>query len=248
MPMHRYGTGDIKTWLATAPAIATLKPEAWVLKNVRTLEARFEIDDMPADVLVPPSLRPCMPAYCSIAVSHIPDSPAGPFGLAEVRIAARVGPRPTFFLVNSFCNNEAARKELASRWGYRVAPGKVALKELHYVATGSVTVNGKTVLEVKLTNREPLPGTRFNQLPTVNLTTLNGKPILAGLSIESNFSNNDKGLQKVTLDGEACRTGNAIRITNPMAATVGIADWTMGAIEFTADPTQPAEQTMAFVA
>jgi Acetoacetate decarboxylase (ADC) len=248
MPMHRYGSGDVKAWLASAPAIASLKPEAWTLKGVRTMEARCEIDDMPADALVPPSLRPCMPAYCSIVVSHIPESPVGPFGLAEVRVAARVGPRPTFFLLSSFCDNEAARKELASRWGYRVSPGEVALKELHYMATGTVTVKGKTVLELVLSHREPLPGTRFNQLPTINLAKLDGKAVLAGLSIESNFSTNDKGKQKITLDGEACRTGGALRPLNPMAATVGVTDWVMGAIEFTVDPERAAEQTMAFVA
>jgi hypothetical protein len=246
--MHRYGTGDIASWIASAPAIATLKPDAWTLKGVRTLEARSEIDDMPADMLVPPSLRPCMPAYCSIVVSHVPDSPVGPFGLAEIRIAARVGPRPTLFLIKSFCDNEAARAALASRWGYRVAAGEVALKELHYKATGTVTIGGKTLLEVVLSHREPLPGTRFNQLPTVNLATLDGKPILAGLAIESNFSTNDKGKQQITLDGDAVGTGRALRLTNPMAATVGVTDWTLGAFEFTVDPTQPAERTMAFVA
>ncbi len=140
------------------------------------------------------------------------------------------------------------RPFLAQASDYEIAVNrkKESLSQVH---EGRVQQNSQSwVGEVKLTNREPLPGTRFNQLPTVNLATLNGKPILAGLSIESNFSNNDKGLQKITLDGEACRTGNAIRITNPMAATVGVTDWTMGAIEFTVDPTQAAEQTMAFVA
>jgi hypothetical protein len=248
MPMHRYGTGDIRAWLVTAPTLATLKPDPWTLKGVHTLEARSEIDDTPADVLVPPSLRPAMPAYCSIVVSRIPESPVGPFGLAEVRVAARVGPRPTFFLLESFCDNEAARKELAARWGYRVTAGEIALKEEHYRAIGTVTVGGKTVLELLLTHREPLPGTRFNQLPTVNLVKFDGKAMLAGLSIESNFSTNDKGRQHITLDDEACNTGGALRPLNPMAATIGVTDWTMGAIEFTVDPSQAAEQTMKFVA
>ena len=246
MPMHRYGTGDVKAWLADAPSIKTLKPEAWTLKGVRTMEARCEIKTAPGDLLVPPSLRPCMPAYCSIVVSRIPDSPVGPFGLAEVRVAARVGPRPTFFLLNSFCDNEAARKELSSRWGYRVAAGEVAIRNEHYRAVGTVTAGGKQVMEFLLSEREPLPGTRFNQLPTVNLCTLDGKPILAGLSIESNFSDNDKGNQHITLDTAAWHAPG-LRLLNPTAATVGVTDWTLGHIEFTVDTAQPAEKTMAFV-
>jgi Acetoacetate decarboxylase (ADC) len=247
MPMHRYGTGDIKNWLAGASTITSLKPEPWTLKGVQTMEARCEIDDAPADVLVPPSLRPGIPAYCSVVVSRIPDSPVGPFGLAELRVAARVGPRPTFFLLGSYCDNEAARKELSSRWGYRVAAGEVKLKSEHYRAIGTVTVKGRTVLDFLLSHREPLPGTRFNQLATVNLAKLDGKPILAGLSIESNFTVNDKGRQHITLDNEAFGVGRALRLLNPTAATVGTTDWTLGAIEFTVDPSEAAERTMAFV-
>jgi hypothetical protein len=247
MPMHRYGTGDIKAWLAAAPTIATLKPEAWTLKGVRTMEARCEIEDAPADPLVPPSLRPCMPAYCSIVVSRVPDSPVGPFGLAEVRVAARVGARPTFFLLQAICDNEAARKELAARWGYNVSSGDVAIRNEHYRAVGTVTAAGKTVMEFLLDRREPLPGTRFNQLPTVNLCKLDGKPVLAGLSIESHFSDNDKGNQHIALDAAAWHA-KGLKLLNPTAATIGVTDWTLGAIEFTVDPERAAEQTMAFVA
>ncbi len=247
MPMHRYGNGDIKSWLASAPVIASLKPEPWTLKGVRTMEARCEVDDDPADALVPPSLRPAMPAYVSIVISRIPDSPVGAFGLAEVRVAARVGPRPTYFILKSFCDSDDARKELASRWGYRVAAGAVAMREDHYRAVGTVTVGRKVVLDFTLSHREPLPGTRFNQLATVNLCKLDGKPILAGLAIESNFGANDKGKQRITLDNDAIGVGRSLKLLNPTAATVGVTDWTMGAIEFTVDPAQPAEQTMAFV-
>ena len=246
MPMHRYGTADIKARLAYAPTIKTLKPEAWTLKNVRTMEARCEILDAPGDLLVPPSLRPCMPAYCSIVVSEIPDSPVGRFGLAEVRVAARVGPRPTFFLLNSYCDNEAARKELSSRWGYSVSAGEVSIRNEHYRAVGAVTAGGRNILEFLLDHRDPLPGTRFNQLPTVNLCKLDGKPILAGVSIEINFTDNDKGDQHITLDNAAWHA-EGLKLLNPTAATVGVTDWTLGNIEFTVDVEKAAEQTMAFV-
>jgi len=179
-------------------------------------------------------------------VSRVPDSPVGPFGLAEVRVAARVGPRPTFFLLNSFCDNEAARKELASRWGYSVSAGEVAIRNEHYRAVGTVTAGGKNVLEFLLDHREPLPGTRFNQLPTVNLCKLDGKPTLAGLSIEINVTDNDKGQQHITLDNAAWHA-EGLKLLNPTAATVGVTDWTLGNIEFTVDAEKAAEQTMAFV-
>src|SRR5579875_875227 len=114
--MHRYGSLDVESWAETAPTIDGLKPEPWTLKGVRILECRTEIDDLPGDNLVPPSLRPAIPAYASITVSHVPESPAGPFKLAELRVASRVGGRPVFFLLNAYCDNEAARRELGRRW------------------------------------------------------------------------------------------------------------------------------------
>ncbi|MGH6982345.1 MAG: hypothetical protein ACREFC_14180, partial [Stellaceae bacterium] len=116
----------------------------------------------------------------------------------------------------------------------------------HYRALGTVTAGGKNILEFLLDHRDPLPGTRFNQLPTVNLCKLDGKAILAGVSIEINFTDNDKGGQHITLDNAAWHA-KGLKLLNPTSATVGVTDWRLGNIEFTVDTEKAAEQTMAFV-
>lgn len=249
--MHRYGTLDVNEWAASAPTINGFKPEPWTLKGVQILECRTEIDDDLVDPLVPPSLHPSIPTYASICISRVPESPVGPFGLAEVRVAARVYGRPVFFLLNAYCDNEAARRELSSRWGFRVEAGEVAIESLHYKATGTVSAGGKKVLELNLSHRTPLPGgMRLGFLPTVNLAhngADNGKLVLAGLSIEATYAGADSGKQHIDLlDGEAFRCARRFRPTGPMSITVGTADLVLPVIEFVVDPVKPGEESTVY--
>ena len=249
--MHRYGTLAVDGWLASAPTIDGLNPEPWTLKGLKILECRTEIDDEPADNLVPPSLRPAIPAYAAITVSRVPDSPVGAFTLAELRVAARVGGRPVCFLLNSYCDSAAARQALAARWGYRVAAGEVALSERHFRAVGTVAVGGRTILEVRLTHREALPGTRLNVLPTVGLARnrADGRTLLTGLAIEASYGACDGGRQDIaTLDPEAFNCGRWLKPLSPMSITIGTADLTLRGFEFTVDPVQPAEESTTFLA
>jgi hypothetical protein len=61
------------------------------MKGARILEFRYEIDDDPADVLLPPALHPAMPAYATFTVIEFPESPVGHFRVGEVRIVGRAG-------------------------------------------------------------------------------------------------------------------------------------------------------------
>jgi Acetoacetate decarboxylase (ADC) len=242
--MHRYGSLDVKEWAASAPVIGGWTPEPWTLKGAHILECRTEIDDLPADHLVPAALRPSIPTYGAVVVSKFPESPVGPFALAELRIASRVGGRPVFFVLGAYCDNEAARRELSQRWGYRLAAGEIALAERHFRASATVSAGGRPVLEVELTHREPLPGTRFNTLAAVNLVRSreSRELVLAGLTAEIVYAKCDGGRQHIArLDGEAFNAGRWFRPLSPMTATIGIADVTLPAFEFTVDPSRPAE-------
>jgi hypothetical protein len=249
--MPLYGTLDVKSWGGHAvPALSSFKPEPWTLSGVTILECRTEVAADPAMKLVPPSLHPAIPPLASITFTSVPESPVGPFKLAEVRIAARIGGRGVYFVLNSFCDNEAARTELTERWGYPVAEGEISLKDLHYMAAGTVTAGGKTVLDIRLSHREPLPGTRLNAPATLNLVRNreDGKLLLAGIPVASTYTRNDRGRQEIqVLDADACRTGGNLRPTNPLSITIGAADLTIPGIEFTVDPIEPGETSLRYV-
>ncbi len=105
----RYGKPAVCDWGESAPIIDGYRTESWTLNGARVMEFRYEIDDDPADALLPPALHPAMPAYATFAVMDFPDSPVGRFSLDEVRIVGRAGGRLAAFVVGSFCDSEPAR-------------------------------------------------------------------------------------------------------------------------------------------
>ena len=107
-------------------------------QGAEILELHIEIDDDPADALIPRTMHPAIPAYAIINVTHAPESPVGAFTMGEVRIAGRTGVRPRGFVLRSFCDSEAARKELSSRWGFPIAAGDVSLVLRHDRVAGKV--------------------------------------------------------------------------------------------------------------
>src|SRR5271157_1832016 len=118
------GTLDIAQW--AAGGVSSFDPwdgDAWVLKNAELLAVSIEIQPV-ARALLPPGMHPSVPMYAVFSVARFPESPVGPFKMAQVLISGRVGIRPRGFALKTLVNNEAARRELALRWGYPVAPGE----------------------------------------------------------------------------------------------------------------------------
>jgi hypothetical protein len=246
--MHRYGTLDVAARAAAAPALKTLKAEAWTLKGVQVLDARTEIDTAPADALVPPALRPGIPAYGSLAVMRVPESPAGPYQLAELRVGVRVGPIAGFFLVGAICDSPAAVTALREERGFSVRLGEIALEEFYHQVTARVSVEGRAALELRLTERHPLPGTRLNLPSLITLARQGGQPVLLSTPTRIAYAQPDGGRHEIlAFDGSLFGAGDAFRPVFPMSATFGTCELTLGAPDFTMDPEHPAPDTLAAV-
>ena len=123
--MPRSGRMVVEPFAArTAREIHGFKTEAWTLKGAQVLNILYEIDNDTVDDLIPVTMRPAIPAYAIFNVTRYPESPAGPFTIAEVRVGSRAGVRPRGFVLRSYVNTEAAASELAQRWGYPAVAGK----------------------------------------------------------------------------------------------------------------------------
>lgn len=247
--MHRYGSLDIAAKARRAPALKALATEPWVLKGARVLDCRTEIDAGAGDDLIPPSLRPAMPSFGSIIVSQFPDSPVGPFNLAELRVGVRMGAIGGLFSIGAVCDCEPARQALSERWGFNVLAGEVILEDLYHRVDATVRVAGRTVLHLRLTHRQLLPGTRLNVPSVVNLAKLDGAPILTHAPVIMAYAQADGGKQALlAFDGSAFGAGEAFRPVFPMGASYGVADMTLGAVDLTIDPVRPAEESVTPVA
>jgi Acetoacetate decarboxylase (ADC) len=247
----RFGNLDLAAFTKAAQTINGFGTEEWKLPGAQILELHMEIDDDPADALIPRTMHPAIPAYAIFNVMHAPESPAGPFTLAEVRVAGRTGVRPRGFVLRSYCDSEAARKELASRWGFPVAPGEVSLQLRHDRVVGKARVGGKTVLEVELVDRDAIGGNDIQYIASMHLARNkeDQKLILVQVDPEFTFSKAERGKPRVVaLDVDAFGGGAHLRVTTPIMASFAVADVTLPRIRYICNPELPAMQGTTKVA
>jgi Acetoacetate decarboxylase (ADC) len=246
----RYGKLAVSEWAPSAPVINGYRTEPWKLDRARVLEFRYEIDDAPADTLLPPALHPAMPAYATFVVMDLPDTPVGAFRLGEVRIVGRAGGRPAAFVVACFCDSETARQQLSARWGYPARGADIKLAARHFDVTAQVTSNGHPLLELELRNRRPLPALHFQPLPSMNLARNreDGKLVLVQVDTEAVFESSDGGSEKIVrIDSNAFPGASNLRLMSPMSATCATADLTLAKIQLICDPEVPAESGITYL-
>jgi len=242
----RFGNLDLASFAKLAPTINGYKTDQLVLKGVQILELHNEIDDDPADALIPRTMHPAIPAYAIINLMHAPASPWGAFTIGEVRIAGRTGVRPRGFVLRSYCDNDAARRDLSARWGYPVAAGAASLTLRHDRVAGRITLGGKTVLEAELIDRDAISGGDIQYIASMHLArnSEDGKLVLVQVDPEYTFSKAERGKPRLpTLDPAAFGATDAnLRLMNPIMACFATADMTLPHLRYVCNPELPAMQ------
>ncbi len=247
----RFGTLDLAKFAKSASTINGYKTEALTLKGAQVLELHMEIDDDPADALLPRTMHPAIPAYAIFNVTHYPESPWGDFTIAEVRIAGRTGVRPRGFVLRSYVNNKEAARELAARWGFPVAAGDVSLRVSHDHVIGRVKLEGKTVLELEESDRDSISGGDIQFIASMHLARNqeDDKLVVVQVDPEFVFSKAERGKPRVlALDNDAFGAGNALRVMNPISACLATVEVTLPKIRYICNPELPALQGTTKVA
>lgn len=249
--MPRFGTLDLAGWNKSAPSLNGYKTEPLVLKGAQILSINIEIDDDPADALLPRTMHPSIPEYAIFNVTNYPESPFGAFAIAEVRISGRTGVRPRGFVLRSFCNNQDACRELASRWGYPTASAEVKLDLRHDRVIGRVVAGGRPVLECELVDRDLIAGGDIQYIASMHMARNkeDGKLVLVQVDPDFTFSKAERGRPRILLlDNDAFSAGNNLRLGNPISATFTTAEVTLPKIRYICDPELPAMQGTTKVA
>jgi Acetoacetate decarboxylase (ADC) len=249
--MPRFGTLDLSGWNKSAPTINGYKTAPLTLKGAQILSINIEIDDDPADALIPRTMHPSIPEYGIFNVTNYPESPFGPFSIAEVRVSGRTGVRPRGFVLRSYCNNEDACRELAARWGYPTAPADVKLDIRHDRVVGRVTAGGRAVLECELIDRDFISGGDIQYIASMHMARNkeDGKLVLVQVDPDFTFSKAERGKPRILLlDNDAFDAGNHLRLGNPISATFTTAEVTLPKIRYICDPELPAMQGTTKVA
>lgn len=150
------GTADLDTIGRGAPTMDGLDTPEVALDGVALLQVFAEMRSGPLEALLPPALHPTLPPVVAWSFQRVPESPWGPFQLAETRIECRSGLRPRGYLVGGIVDNPRAADALARRWGYRLHPGELELRAGYHEHRIRVRAGGRLVLELALGDPTPL--------------------------------------------------------------------------------------------
>jgi hypothetical protein len=204
------------------------------------LQLLFEIDDSTMLNLIPPALHPTIPPTMLVNVIHAPDSPVGPFTLAQVRIGCRSAARPRAFLRRAYCDSQAAIDVLRERWGFAAVQAEVKLEKRHFEVVASVAAEGGTVLGCRMQSPEAISGGDIQYISNVNLARMerDGSVVTRLLQVDPDFifHSAERGRPVIdTFDAEAWQLAGA-RPVFPVSASYSIADVQMPHLRYIMDP------------
>src|SRR5262249_58271935 len=125
--------------------LRSLDTEAWALPRAEILQLGFEIGGT-TRALLPRAMHPAIPAYATWLVSRYPESPVGPFTLAQLRLMARAGAHPRGLVLGAVASTEEAAAALRERWGLPAVPGKATFTRRHDRIMATAVRDGLTPL------------------------------------------------------------------------------------------------------
>jgi len=233
MPLS--GTLDVATRLADT--------EAWEIAGVELLSLTFEIDDRQMTSALPPALHPTIPPVGYFSVAAYPESPIGPFTLAQVRIGCRASALPRGFLLRAYSDSPAARDELGRRWGYECRPAEVRLRRYHDRILGTVSLNGHEVLRASLIDPQPISGGSIFHVSTMTLARADddgGRGVLVQVDPAYTFHRAERGSPELMTFERDAWNAEGINPVWPVTATFVRCDTGFPRIRYVLDAQQPA--------
>jgi len=238
--MPLVGTRNLGELSAKAPLVDHIETERLELPASGILQLMYEIDDDAMVSLLPPALHPTIPPTLVFTVTKVPESPVGPFVLAEVKVGGRSGARPRGLLLQAFANSQPAIEMLRKRWGYPVDLADCSLEKRYDRIHARVARGDEALLDMTLLNPEPISGNDLQYLAGLNLARMarNGTEETRLIQVDPDFTfrSADRGQPHLeTFVAAAWGVGDA-RTIHPVSASYAVADITMPAVRYLVDP------------
>jgi hypothetical protein len=239
MPLS--GTLDVAPLTESLPKLASFEAEPWSIEGVELLHLKFEIDDGDVQAPLPAALHPTIPPVVIFTVATYPESPVGPFALAQVRVGCRASALPRGFLTRAYCDSPRAIEVLGANWGFDARPGDVRLRRFHDRVEGTVEADGREVLRATLVDPEPISGGDVQYVANMNLCLPpdGGGPVLAQVDPDYTFHRAERGRPEASFDGPAWRAEGVTPVW-PVAASFTNVDTGFPKLRFILDPDKPA--------
>ena len=216
--------------------------EAWTLPGAEILQLAFEIGEA-TRALLPRAMHPAIPPYATWLVTRYPDSPVGPFALAQVRLMGRAGAHPRGFVLGAVASTEDAARALRDGWGFPASVGTVTIRRYHDRVTASVTRDGALILDAALVGREPISPGDVQYIHSVTLAGLDegagAAPALVQVDPHYTLHKAERGRPELARFDARAWNADGLDARHPIAASFTTCDTDLPRIRFVMDPEIP---------
>ena len=236
--MPVFGELELETIAGGLPAMKDLDTEAWELPKAEILQLACEVADG-TRVLLPRALHPAIPEYVTFVVTRYPESPVGPFSLAQVRLMARAGVHPRGYVLGAVASSPGAVAALRERWGYPAVAGDITLRRYHDRVAAMVRREGQAILELALVDPEIVSGGDLQYIHAITLARVDGAAQLIQVDPHYTLHQASRGRADVTRFEPAAWNAALVELTTPISASASTCDTDLPRIRFVMDPETP---------
>lgn len=245
--MPLFGQLEVQTVLQQLPQMADFETAPWELPGAEQLYLAFEVDMPDVDLILPKAMHPAVPRYITVMVTRFPQTPVGPFALAQVRLMGRAGVHPRGYTLRAYTNTAQATTELRQRWGF---PAETAdalhLRTHHDRIFATVEKAGHTLLDVALSHYEVVAGTDIAFISSVHLVQVTAidtpGPRLVQVDPRYTIHRAERGRAVLNSLDTAAWSCPSFRVANPIIGTFTTVDTDLPQIRFVMDPELPVTQ------
>jgi acetoacetate decarboxylase len=246
--MPEFGRLTRETLPFSTPFLAPLyPPPPWELPGAQILQTVFEIDKQVALAWLSPGLSKPVPPYAQILIARYPESPVGPFALAQQLIVCRSQTRARGYALQAVVEGApAALAALREVWGFPARPGRVRLDVSDALIGGDVEDDaGHTVARVAMRDLHPADPQHIHYDPVLapRLTppVQDGKPpaVLELTQVDPDYTIKHCRLGAGTITYPEPSEGypwNLLQVRNMIATTFTVSDtslpWARYIVEF----------------
>ncbi|HEV8299077.1 MAG TPA: hypothetical protein VGQ20_17340 [Acidimicrobiales bacterium] len=163
------GTASLEELTAHAATLDDFGTDALTLPGAEVFQALFEIRVTGRQTSLPPSLHPTNPPTFVFQFWRCPESPWGPFALAQGRVGSRSGLRPRGHVQGCICDNAEAAAALRQRWGFPAQSGTIRLQRGYDVVNASVHIGTQSLAALTALDPDPLAPEDVSYATTVAL-------------------------------------------------------------------------------
>jgi len=230
------GTADIGDLAVRAPVMQSLDAEAVVCEQAEVLLVTYEIATPYREAILPPALHPTDPPIVTWLFYRCPASPWGSFAMAQTRIECRSGLRLRAFLVSAVVDNPAAAAALRTRWGFTNQEGGIELHRYYDSIRATVTTNGRTILDIIVSDPAPLSPADVQYVTSVNLAHTPRGLRLVQVEPRYQVHRVERGRPRVVAFDGAAWGDVRVQPVHPVSASLAVADITIPRIRFVCRP------------